>query len=104
MSWGLWIGDDSDHLTLYDGGEVIAAVTAALMASGQHAKEAHEGAREVWALVSDGQLLPCKRGLPDGRWLEVRDNSPVPDHGKQCDGIDGELNRCGRYLNHPGSC
>lgn len=104
MSWDLRVDEVADDLTLYDGAEVMAAVAGIFLADGTTAATARENAREMWQLVNDGTRQECKRMLASGKWLVVWDSSPAPEYDKQCDGVDSELNRCGRYMNHPGEC
>jgi hypothetical protein len=104
VSWDLRIGQVADDLTLYDGNEVMAAVAGIFLADGATAITARAHAKEVWNQVNGGQRGVCHWNLASGRVLAIWDSSPMPQYDKQCDGVGSDLNRCGRYLNHPGSC
>lgn len=103
MSWDYRIGH-AEQVTLYDGGEVRAAVMAVLITVGEAADDARRRALEMWNSVNAGQRETCSLVLKDGRVLSLWDSSPAPQYDKQCNGYTSEGNRCGRYMNHPGEC
>jgi hypothetical protein len=104
MSWDLNIGRVDDAITFYDGTSLRAAVAGALLADGTFSETALRVAREAWGVMNDGQRMVWSMTLSNGQQLKVWDSSPEPQYGTRRDGLDGDGNRCGRYLNHPGGC
>jgi hypothetical protein len=81
MSWDYRIGH-AVQVTLYDGGEVMAAVTAILITLGEAADDAKQQALQMWNSVNAGQRETCSLVLKDGRVLSLWGSSPDPQYNK----------------------
>jgi hypothetical protein len=103
VSWDIRVGH-AEQITVYDGGEVMAAVRTALSMDGRDAAECREKALNAWNSVNNRQRTTWSLILSDGRTLNVWDSSPAPEYDKRCGDLTRDGAICGRYLNHPGEC
>lgn len=103
MSWAIQIGLERGPISAPDGRTVENCVLAGLMVDGLDYKMAEQLGKEAWQKVSSSREV-WSTILKDGRSLTVWDSSPAPQYDKQCDGLDGNGDRCGKYMNHPREC
>lgn len=104
MSWDYRIGH-AEQVTVYTGGEVIAALTAALIMDGMATDDARDKALEVWKGIGDSRKWESRSiTLNNGLVLTAWHPSPKPDPSRTCGDLTRDGARCGRHLNHPGEC
>jgi hypothetical protein len=113
VSWTVSLGE-GPGLTVYDNEGILAGYAGILIGTGMDPKAAEsfgrlavEQARKYRrARVMDcfTQPLEFRQPVDDERYVLLKSTDLPEDPSKQCDGLDGGGNRCGRSRNHRGSC